>query len=161
MRQGVLDALPRHILHNQWHSGPTESGPIHLQAHDSTALLCELETRPRGNGNRYFHHTLDRTEAYANSPWSLVGRGGRVLAQAWQQKADLVLVAPVWKKQTWYPTVLEILPTVDYSQEGPNSTNTLTRNARCGPPTSCVEYLWRRYQVQQLSEKATELMLMS
>ena len=89
------------------------------------------------------------------------GGEGRVLAQAWQQKADLVLVAPVWKKQTWYPTVLEIFPTVDYSQEGPNSTNTLTRNARCGPPTSCVEYLWRRYQVQQLSEKATELMLMS
>ena len=49
----------------------------------------------------------------------------------------------------------------DTSQEGPNPTNTPTGNAGCGPLTSCVEYLRRRYQERQLSEKATELMFAS
>ena len=44
-------------------------------------------------------------KAYANPPWSLVGR---VLAQAQQQKADLVLVTPIWRTQTWYPTILKM-----------------------------------------------------
>jgi hypothetical protein len=56
-------------------------------------------------------------KAYANPPWSLVGR---VLAQAQQQDADLILIAPVWKSQPWYPALLEmsvdlprLLPMVD------------------------------------------------
>ena len=52
--------------------------------------------------------TLDWTQfkGYANPPWNLVGR---VLAQVRNQKAELVLVAPVWKSQVWYPTLLEML----------------------------------------------------
>ena len=52
-----------------------------------------------------FTMTWTGLKAYANPPWSLVGR---VLSQVHQQKADLILVAPVWKAQTWYPTVLEM-----------------------------------------------------
>ena len=44
---------------------------------------------------------------YANPPWSLVGR---VLNRVQQQKVTLVLIAPVWKSQPWYPTLLELLP---------------------------------------------------
>ena len=44
--------------------------------------------------------------AYANPPWNLIGR---VLAQTCQQQAELVLVAPVWKTQVWYPVLLEML----------------------------------------------------
>lgn len=76
-------------------------------------------------------------KAYANPPWSLVGR---VLAQVRQQKANLILVAPVWKTQTWYPALLG-LPMADSPQEGPNSTSTSTGNAGCVTPTSRVEYL--------------------
>ena len=43
---------------------------------------------------------------YANPPWNLIGR---VLSQARQQEATLVLVAPVWRAQPWYPNLLEIL----------------------------------------------------
>ena len=52
--------------------------------------------------------TLNWTEfrAYANPPWNLIGR---VLAQTRNQQAELVLVAPVWKSQTWYPVLLEML----------------------------------------------------
>ena len=52
--------------------------------------------------------SLDWTQflGYANPPWNLVGR---VLAQVRQQRAQLVLVAPVWKSQVWYPTLLAML----------------------------------------------------
>ena len=43
---------------------------------------------------------------YANPPWNLVGR---VLNRVCQQKVTLVLIAPVWKSQPWYPTLLEML----------------------------------------------------
>ena len=52
--------------------------------------------------------TLDWAElrGYANPPWNLIGR---VLAQTRLQRAELVLVAPVWKAQGWYPVLLEML----------------------------------------------------
>lgn len=43
---------------------------------------------------------------YANPPWNLVGR---VLARVEEQTADLVLVAPVWPSQPWYPKLLGLL----------------------------------------------------
>jgi hypothetical protein len=52
--------------------------------------------------------TLDWAElrAYANPPWNLIGR---VLTQTRRQQEELVLVAPVWKAQGWYPVLLEML----------------------------------------------------
>ena len=52
-----------------------------------------------------FTLTWTNMKAYANPPWSLIGR---VLAQTHQQKANLILVAPVWKTQAWYPRILEM-----------------------------------------------------
>ena len=46
---------------------------------------------------------------YANPPWNLVGR---VLAKAREQEATLVLVAPIWPAQTWYPLLLSLLVNV-------------------------------------------------
>ena len=43
---------------------------------------------------------------YANPPWNLVGR---VLNTVRQLQVTLVLVAPVWKSQPWYPILLEML----------------------------------------------------
>ena len=45
-------------------------------------------------------------KAYANPPWNLISK---VLGQVRQQEATLVLVAPVWKTQAWYPLLLELL----------------------------------------------------
>ena len=42
---------------------------------------------------------------YANPPWCLVGR---VLAQVQTQEARVILVAPVWKSQPWYPLLLSM-----------------------------------------------------
>ena len=45
-------------------------------------------------------------KAYAYPLWNLIGW---VLAQTRLQQAKLVLVAPVWKAQRWYPVFLEML----------------------------------------------------
>ena len=44
--------------------------------------------------------------AYANPPWSLLPR---VLAEVRTQRASLILIAPVWKTQPWYPVLLLLL----------------------------------------------------
>ena len=43
---------------------------------------------------------------YANPPWCLMGR---VLSQVMEQEALIVLVAPAWKGQPWYPVLLSLL----------------------------------------------------
>ena len=53
-----------------------------------------------------FQQDWGTMKGYANPPWCLVGR---VLSQARRQQAQLVLIAPVWKGQTWYPVLLEML----------------------------------------------------
>ena len=45
-------------------------------------------------------------KGFANPPWCLIGR---VLGQARRQQTQLLLVAPVWKGQTWYSVLLEML----------------------------------------------------
>ena len=108
-----------------------------------------------------FTLTWTNMKAYANPPWSLIGR---VLAHTHQQKVNLVLVASVWKIQTWYPRILgdvRGLPT-DHSQEAqPNPIKSCPGNATHNSPISHVDYLRRRYKEQQFSEEATDLMLSS
>ena len=45
-------------------------------------------------------------KAYANPPWNMISR---VLGQVRQPEATIVLVAPVWKTQTWYSLLLTLL----------------------------------------------------
>jgi hypothetical protein len=61
-----------------------------------------------------FTQDWNSLKGYANPPWGLLNR---VLAQTRLQEADLILVAPilvapVWKAQTWYPALLGML--MDY-----------------------------------------------
>ena len=50
-------------------------------------------------------------KGFANPPWCLIGR---VLSQTLMQQAQVILLAPVWKTQPWYPLLLEML--MDYPQ---------------------------------------------
>ncbi len=43
---------------------------------------------------------------YANPPVCLIGR---ILSQVKAQQTQIILVAPVWKAQPWYPAILEML----------------------------------------------------
>lgn len=53
-----------------------------------------------------FQQDWSSLKGFANPPWCLISR---ILSQAQRQQAQLVLVAPVWKGQTWYPVLLEML----------------------------------------------------
>ena len=44
--------------------------------------------------------------AYANPPWALIPD---VLAKIRRDRAQVVLIAPIWPTQAWYPAVLELL----------------------------------------------------
>ena len=52
---------------------------------------------------------------------------GRVLSQVQRQQAQVILVAPVWKGQPWYPTLLEML--YDYPQQLPCTLNLFQRTS--------------------------------
>lgn len=47
-----------------------------------------------------------RVNGYANPPWNLVGR---VLSKVESQGAELILIAPIWPSQPWYPRLLSLL----------------------------------------------------
>ena len=58
-----------------------------------------------------FLQDWSQVKEYANPPWSMIGR---VLSQAQTQQAHVVLVAPVWKTQPWYPLLLQMLIAVPH-----------------------------------------------
>ena len=78
----------------------------------ATRLTCQLGVfvswRPDPMAIATDTFTLNWAElkAYANPLWNLIGR---LLTQTCLQQAELVLVAPVWKVQGWYPVLLQML----------------------------------------------------
>ena len=53
-----------------------------------------------------FQQNWGTLKGFANPPWCFMGR---VLSQVMEQRAQVVLVAPVWKGQPWYPVLLGML----------------------------------------------------
>ena len=66
---------------------------------------------------------------YANPPWSLVSK---VLTQAQSQGVSLILVAPVWKTQPWYPSLLSML--TDYPVCLPSRRDLILPTHPCNKP---------------------------
>ena len=97
-------------------------------------------------------------KGYMNPPWCLVGR---VLSQVRSQQAQVILVAPVWNGQLWYPVLLGML--FDYLRQLPRNRDTFQR-----PPHSVqMEFLpqlaeWpisrRSLEVQTFLTKLRELL---
>ena len=95
---------------------------------------------------------------FANPPWCLIGR---VLSQARQQQAQLVLVAPVWRGQTC--TVSNNpgdASATDRPNPRPDSEANRIPNGD-GASTSRVACLQERYTGSGLSEEASKLLLQS
>jgi len=68
--------------------------------------LFSWRPEPLAEAMDAFQHDWGPLKGFANPPWCLIDR---VLSQARCQQAQLVLVAPVWRGQTWYPVLLEML----------------------------------------------------
>ncbi len=73
---------------------------------------------PLAEATDAFLQDWSRIQGYANPPWNLVGR---VMAKVQNQAADLILVAPIWPSQPWYPNLLGLLgatpPRIDPQEE--------------------------------------------
>ena len=52
-----------------------------------------------------FLQDWSQLRGHANPPWCLIGK---VLTQVQTQRAQIVLLAPVWKTQPWYPLLLSM-----------------------------------------------------
>ena len=98
-----------------------------------------------------------RGKTYANPPWNLVGR---VLSRVCQQQITLVLVAPVWKSQPWYPMLLESL--VDFPILLPQRADLIIPTHPESVPEMMPRLATRqRYQDKEISQESTELLLAS
>ena len=113
---------------------------------------------PSAEATDAFLQTWTHMRGYANPPWNLVGR---TLSQIQAQQTDVVLIAPVWKSQPWYPTLLLML--IDFPSVNNNrQSGDVQSGPICDAPTaSRMAYLRERYRGQCLSEEATDLMLKS
>ena len=103
--QTQLDAVATDIPFYQQEVWPSGSGSIHIEALGSIANFVSWRPDPEAMAIDAFTLRWTGLNAYSNPPWSLVGR---VLAQVHQQRADLVLVAPVWKTQPWFLRILDM-----------------------------------------------------
>ena len=112
--QDRLEASPQVVPRDQPEVGTPGSVPVCISPVHSTTSLLQLEARSPGRGNRCIHPAVGEVQRLCEPPWCLVGR---VPSQVQQQQAQVILVAPVWKGQSLYPVLLEML--YDYPQQLP------------------------------------------
>ena len=111
-----------------------EKGPLQVDLFASclTAQLLVFYSRrldPLAQGMDAFLQDWSRVQGYATPPWCLIGR---VLSQVQLQGAELLLIAPVWKAQMWYPSLLGLL--VDYPLLIPKSSSQIVQVHENGIP---------------------------
>ena len=85
--QSVPDNQP-----NIWSIG---GGLVCLSSHSPTTEVVDA-----------FQQDWRRVKGYANPPWCLIGC---VLNKIRTQEAQVMLVAPAWKGQAWYPVLLVVM----------------------------------------------------
>ena len=69
--------------------------------------ILQLETRPSNGSDKRLSPRLEADERIRKSSMNLVGR---VLSKVDSQRAQLILIAPVWSSQPWYPKLLVAQP---------------------------------------------------
>ena len=84
---------------------------------------------PDAQGTDAFRQSWSGALSYAHPPWCLVAR---VLWKARIEEATLVLIAPVWPTQHWYPPLLSLL--IDYPILLPRRPGTLIPSPNCDCP---------------------------
>ena len=113
-RQGVQDgtrqmglATPsQNLSQDQPDLGTTCSRPVCIQTNTPVASILQLETRPSSLSNRCLSSELVREDLLCKSP---MGPNVEVLSEVSHQQADVIIVAPVWKGQPWFPVLLSLL----------------------------------------------------
>ena len=113
-RQGVqsnvgssrLEARPPGVFHNKSVVGPTRGRPLCFPVDNPAPKILQLETRPTGRGLRCIYPGVEQGEGIClPSICSIVGRCLKKLLD--QSVPFLVLIAPLWQSQPWYPLLLQ------------------------------------------------------
>ena len=85
---------------------------------------------PQAEGTDALLQDWKDLRAYANPPWNLIGR---VLTKTQKEMPEkVVLVAPVWPTQTWYPVLLDLL--MDFPRRLPQREDILLETAEAELP---------------------------
>ena len=85
------------------------TGPLQVELFASrltNQLRDYVSWRPYPGAMAVDAFTWTKFKGYANPPWNLVGR---VLTHVRNQKLRVILIAPIWRSQAWYPILLEML----------------------------------------------------
>ena len=77
-----------------------------IQTEQSAPQVHELAPRPIRSRHGRTTDALVERESYAFPPFALIGR---CLRKIHQEGCSVILVAPVWVTQPWYPMLLELL----------------------------------------------------
>ena len=76
--------------------------------------------------------------------------GGKTLSQVRAQKATIVLIAPVWKTQAWYPTLLGMLVDFPHNAQSPRGADTADNtNSGTGGRASTIRMAYLRQQYEK------------
>ena len=108
------DRSKRCLFHDP-HCTPSQTvTPFQMERADINSIACHSACHPLHGSlpDPYAMATDAFTlnwadfRGYASPPWNMITR---VLTQTRAQQARLVLVAPIWRAQPWYSTLLEML----------------------------------------------------
>ena len=136
--------------------GPDVHRSVCNQANDSAV---QLETRPRSDGNGCLYTRLDGDwggDIYVCQPPLELDRH-----KIREQRVRVILVAPVWKTQPWYPNLIQIL--IDTPALIPYQSDLIIPISQTSnePSTSRVACLRGHFRNQGVSEEGSELLLAS
>ena len=99
-----LDPAIFHRIDQLW--GPIEVDLFASRLTHQCQAYFSWRPDPYALATDAFLQDWSQMKGFANPPWSLVGR---VLAQIQAQEARIIVIAPVWKTQPWYPVLLGML----------------------------------------------------
>ena len=147
---------PELFRKNNFQWGP----PICISSVQSAAMILQLETGPVSGRHRCFSQQWGTLKGYANPPWCLVSR---VLSQVRSQQTQVILVAPVWKGESWYRGIQSYWECCSTTKTTSTQPGHVPRPLQSGVPTTAshVAYLQQKFGGANLSNKVEELLLAS
>ena len=136
-----LDAPPTCVQRTQQEIRSNAGRPVCFTAHKSTGAVCELEAGPRGNGNRCLLNRLDTVPTSIREPTVEPS-----LTTVREQQTRLVVITPVWVKQTWYLVLLSMLTKVPLLLPQLPDLIQATHRVRNQPTISSMDYLRNNFR---------------
>ena len=104
-----MDAKSGSFSSNCGHLWPTRYGSFCFCPKSPGKEICVLDRRPKGPGHGRIFSRLEGGRGqltYAFPPFSLIQR---CLQKVKEDRAQVLLVAPVWRSRPWYPILLDLL----------------------------------------------------